>query len=409
MMFDGALESLLREIGSTASGLGLTAWAVGGAARQHLTGEILKDIDTAVEGPATGLAERLASAWGAEVTAHDAFGTVTLVRPDGLSVDIAPTRTERYPAPGALPVVAPASIEEDIARRDFTVNAIAVCLKPDRFGEVYDPTGGREDLNRKVLRILHPGSFRDDPTRLFRAARYAVRYDLALSAETDEAALAGNVMSLSSDRRRAEVEHICGEMRWAEMLVWLNRWGIWRTLSEGWEPALSTLCRMDTVLNWAGRTLAGDHATRKMRYLALCFHAPQALATALSVRPEEQDILTRARAVLESLKDPQDGPWYREMDNHPVEALLAALTAIRRDPQKLRLTRYLAEIRHRVLEITGNDLISAGARQGPELGAALRLTLDALRAGGVSDRSSQMKHALRVYREMVKSDTAGDS
>lgn len=409
MMFDGALEPLLREIGITASGLDLTAWAVGGAARQHLTGETLKDIDTAVEGSAVGLAERLASAWGAEMTAHDAFGTVTLARPDGISVDIAPTRTERYPVPGALPVVAQASIEEDIARRDFTVNAIAVCLKPDRFGEVYDPTGGREDLNRKVLRILHPGSFRDDPTRLFRAARYAVRYSLEPTAETDTAVEQADVRSVSTDRWRAEVELICGETRWAEMLVWLNRWGIWRMLSEGWEPALSTLHRIDTVRNWASKTPAGGYPAPELRFLALCFHAPQALATALSIRPREQDILIRTRAVLESLEGSEDGPWYREMDNHPEEAFLVALTAIRRDPQKLRLTRYLAEIRHLVLEITGNDLISAGARPGPELGAALRQTLDALRTGVIGARSSQLMYALKVYEEIVRPDNAGDS
>lgn len=409
MMFEMGLERLLRKIGIAADDLGLTAWAVGGAARQHLTGEILKDIDTAVEGPATVLADRLATAWGAEMTAHDTFGTVALTRPDGISVDIAPTRIERYPAPGALPVVAPASIGEDIARRDFTVNAIAVCLKPDRFGDVYDPTGGREDLNRGVLRILHPGSFRDDPTRLFRAARYAVRYGLEPTAETDTAVEQADVRSVSSDRRRAEVERICAETKWAEKVVWLNRWGIWKTLSEGWEPALSTLHRMDTVRNWASKTPAGGYPAPELRFLSLCFHAPQALATAVAIRPREQDILTRARAVLESLEGPEDGPWYREMDNHPEEACLVALTAIRRDPQKLRLTRYLAEIRHRVLEITGDDLISAGARPGPELGAALRRTLDAFRTGVIGGRSSQMTYALKVYGEMVKPENAGDS
>ena len=147
--------------------------------RDLLLGRQRADIDVAVEGEVEALARRL----GGEARTHERFDTAS-VRVDGLEVDLAATRSETYAHPGALPEVRPASLADDLSRRDFTINAMAVPLAGDP--ELIDPHGGLEDLGRGELRVLHPGSFEDDPTRAVRAARYAARYGFALERTTAE-------------------------------------------------------------------------------------------------------------------------------------------------------------------------------------------------------------------------------
>jgi tRNA nucleotidyltransferase (CCA-adding enzyme) len=194
---------------------GAPMYAVGGPVRDLLRGAPSRDADVAVEGDAVALAGRLGAALGgARVTIHRAFGTA-VVRGPGVRIDVAATRRERYPRPAALPIVEPAGIVDDLARRDFTVNALAAALTGRPFGEVLDPFGGRTDLASGLLRVLHPASFRDDPTRLFRAVRYAARLELTIDAATDvlarEAIAAALVGALSGARVRAELVALLGE------------------------------------------------------------------------------------------------------------------------------------------------------------------------------------------------------
>ncbi len=176
---------------------GKPVYLVGGAVRDLLLGRGRADIDLVVEGDAAALATRL----GGEVVEHERFATAKADL-DGHEVDIATARAESYPHPGALPEVQPtAGIADDLARRDFTINAMAIPLRRDP--ELIDPHRGREDLEAGLLRVLHGGSFEDDPTRALRAARYAARFDFELEPET--AALLGraDLSTVSVDRRDA--------------------------------------------------------------------------------------------------------------------------------------------------------------------------------------------------------------
>ena len=184
-------------------------YLVGGTVRDILLGEESFDVDIAVEGDAIALARDLAAALGGRVTPHAKFGTAVVQYGDGERIDVVTTRTEFYDSPGALPTVERAGLREDLFRRDFTLNAMAVSLKPADFGRLVDPFGGREDLEARVLRVLHNLSFIDDPTRIFRAIRYEARYGLRL--EEHSARLArgtiemGLVGDLSSARLRDEL------------------------------------------------------------------------------------------------------------------------------------------------------------------------------------------------------------
>src|SRR5206468_8191502 len=168
----------LRQVFDAVAALGERpegVFLVGGTLRDILLGEENFDVDIAVEGDAIAFARALAATLGGRFTPHEKFGTAVVLYGAGERVDVVTTRTEFYDAPGALPTVERAGLREDLYRRDFTINAMAVSLKPIDFGHLVDPFGGRGALEQRVLRVLHNLSFIHDPTRIFRAIRYQSR------------------------------------------------------------------------------------------------------------------------------------------------------------------------------------------------------------------------------------------
>ncbi|MBI3292575.1 MAG: CCA tRNA nucleotidyltransferase, partial [Elusimicrobia bacterium] len=174
----------LRQVGREAKAMGLNAFLVGGTVRDLLLKHPSGDPDIVVVGNPEPLVRRLGARWRATVLPHPQFLTFVLTFPDGTHLDVATARGERYETPAALPQVSPASIEEDLWRRDFSINALALGLNPSAWGQLLDPTGGLQDLQQLKIRVLHARSFWDDPTRIFRAARFAGRYQFTLEAQT---------------------------------------------------------------------------------------------------------------------------------------------------------------------------------------------------------------------------------
>ena len=159
-------------------------YLVGGTVRDLLLGEPSFDVDIAVEGDAIALAEALAQALGGRVRTHRKFGTAAVFYGERGRVDVVTARTESYDAPAVLPSVEHAGIHDDLFRRDFTINAMAVSLREDDLGQLVDPFGGRTDLEARRIRVLHARSFVDDPTRIFRAVRYENRLGFRMDEET---------------------------------------------------------------------------------------------------------------------------------------------------------------------------------------------------------------------------------
>src|ERR1041385_7516179 len=160
---------LLRELGNLADKSGMALYLVGGVVRDLLLKGKNWDLDLTVEGDGIAFARAVSERYGSGLAVFERFATSRLVFPEGLKIDIATTRRESYAQPAALPDVEPASLKEDLYRRDFTINAMAIQLNTAQFGRFYDPYGGRQDLRAKTLRVLHRCSFRDDLTRIFRA------------------------------------------------------------------------------------------------------------------------------------------------------------------------------------------------------------------------------------------------
>lgn len=357
---DPALDRLREALGGT------PAYLVGGSVRDALLGGETIDLDVAVEGELEPLLERL----GGALREHARFGTAT-VEIDGRRVDLARTRAERYHRPGALPEVEPAGIEQDLARRDFSINAIAVPLTGP--SEPIDPHGGRADLESGTLRVLHPGSFGDDPTRALRGARYAARFGLRPDPQT--AALLGQVelSDVSADRRRAELARLAAEPEALAAFDLLDRWGV-LPLGRERRELLSRVSALLDAEPWAGELDRTD-----------------ALLAAAEAGEGE---LERARELAGADPgSPSEG--FRLARGKPARALLLA-----RALGGEWIDEYLADWRPATLAIGGDDLLAAGVPAGPPIGRGLRAALDALLDGRVGkDPEEQLRIALAAARD----------
>jgi len=220
----------LLPIAELAKREGVELFVVGGSVRDGLLNRSTRDIDLVLESDPVAFARACERKWGGQWESFGRFGTVRMRLNDGLRLDLARARTEQYRSPAELPIVRPASIIEDLARRDFSVNAMAALLTPKGLGELLDPHGGEADLKARRLRVLHARSFQDDPTRLFRAARYAGRLGLRLEAGTrrlvDEAVAGRYPARLSRERVRQELVRLLEEKDPAAAMRLARNWGI---------------------------------------------------------------------------------------------------------------------------------------------------------------------------------------
>jgi tRNA nucleotidyltransferase (CCA-adding enzyme) len=357
-----AIEAL-REIAGR-----VPAYLVGGVVRDLLLGSDGVDFDVAIEGDT----EALVDLSGFELEREGLFLTGRLIR-DGLRIDVARARAEVYPRPGALPEVRPATISEDLARRDFTINAMAFPIAGG--DELLDPHGGLEDLRGGLLRVLHPASFVDDPTRALRAARYATRFGFELDSETEMGLRAADLSTVSDDRVQNELKRIAEESDPAAVLRRLLDWRVMPALDPQAPDRVTEVARLavqEPWRGWAGRELAV--------LLAITRPLPQIreLAAATPERPSEAARLAEA--------------W------DPAQLLVARALGAE------WLDRYAAEWRHVGLEISGEDLIQAGVREGPAIGRGLEAALSGKLDGELSGREEELRLALAVARGEIAED-----
>ena len=249
-------------------------YLVGGALRDLLRGAEAVDLDLAVEGDARSVARTLADRLGGSAREHERFGTATVRAPD-LVFDLATTRTESYDEPGALPRVEAATLGEDLRRRDFTVNAMAAALAGDDLGHLYDPHGGLTDLHAGVVRILHPASFLDDPTRLLRAVRYETRLSFRMddgSERAARAAVAEDALSaVSGARIRDELMDLLAEHEAPTAVARLRDLGLHHSL----HPALEPDPELVASASLGAAAIGADRALASLA--ALVAGAPEAL------------------------------------------------------------------------------------------------------------------------------------
>lgn len=224
--------SLLKRIGAIADEQKLDIYLIGGIVRDFFLNRPNEDIDIVVEGDGVAFAKTLQRKLGGDVTVHDAFQTATWTTENDLNIDIVTCRTEYYEAPGELPTVVPSNIREDLKRRDFTINAMALRLNESAFGELLDYFQGERDLKEKKIRILHTLSFIEDPTRIFRAVRFALRFGYELTEQTERLAIdaAPMLRQISAERIYRELEILFAEGLCLNAMKLLDRLGVWQAL-----------------------------------------------------------------------------------------------------------------------------------------------------------------------------------
>jgi tRNA nucleotidyltransferase (CCA-adding enzyme) len=341
-------------------------YVVGGAVRDALAGATPHDLDLVVECDALGVARRAAARIGGELLVHERFGTAT-VAADGYELNLAAARRETYAHPGALPdVELGATIEEDLGRRDFSVNAIAVALED---GRMIEWPGARADLAAGVLRVLHGRSFADDPTRMLRLVRYAHR--LGFAAEPGTAALVDPALlaTVSGDRLGAELRLLMGE----GALGALGALG--PALLPGFAPP-PALPRAPLAALAACCTRVPDLAGR---------------LDALGFTAHDRKVVVAAATAELDLAGASDAELWLALRRLPPEA--AEVVAAGDGPAAEAARRWLDDVRHRALDITGDDLVAAGLT-GPAVGAGLDAAMVALLDGRAPDRDAQLAAAL---------------
>ena len=377
------------------------AYLVGGAVRDLLRGASAVDLDVAVEGDARATARTLAERLGGQAREYERFETAT-VRAGKLHVDLATTRRETYPRPGMLPVVEAAALAEDLERRDFAINAMAVGLSGDDLGHLYDPCGGVADLQARTIRVLHEHSFLDDPTRLLRAVRYEVRLGFAMDRLTERLARAavaiGAPATVSGARVRDELMELLGESESPSAVERLRDLELARALN----PELDPDPELVASAALGARAIGADRGVAALA--ALIAGAPRRLDPWLGelyLQAGQRDAAARAARVA-----PRIAAELREREHAPSElrALLGdeppetlALALAMRAPSE-PILRWVLELRGVRLEIGGDDLIAAGVPEGPELGRALDETLRRKLDGLVAGREAELETALLLAR-----------
>ncbi len=390
---------LVRRAGELAAARGVEIYLVGGVVRDLLQGRASSDLDLVVAGDAIELARTLAAETGGKLVVHRRFGTAK-VRCGNLAIDLAMARAETYSRPGALPRVRPGSIDDDLARRDFTINAMALRLSSGEPGEMVDPFGGQKDLDDKLIRVLHHRSFVDDPTRMMRAVRYEQRFGFRLEPAT-ERLLRRDVTRLgtiSGDRLRHELDLILGEERPENALLRAGEMGL--------------LSRVHYALQ-AGRWLppmferARDVAPTALPALYY------ALMTSRLNVGECVDLITSlkmpaavARAVLDSARLRErlpelDEPGLRPSaacalleEYRPVSVLACAIAEKRKARQKLLLL-YLTEWRDVHPELDARALLEAGVPAGPRMGDIFLKLRNAKLDGKIESREDELSMVRR--------------
>ncbi len=399
----------IREAASEAERLGLEAYLVGGVVRDLLLKKpFSKDCDLLFAGGNVApLAETLAARWKLRHSQYPAFGTHTLLSRDGFHMDIITARSETYAKPAALPAVKRGALSDDLKRRDFTVNAMAVALSAKKRGTLIDLHGGLTDLQKKKIRILHDKSFSDDPTRIFRAARYAGRFGFSIEPGTqkymDDALRRKLIQELSADRVRTEIEKLLAEESPADALALLHRWKALAAIHPklGWNSS---------VARWLGGAASPKEA--KKRGIQSVIALRMALMVASNSRMEAESIIDAlhfTKEVRDRITQPLE--WIEAFRNEaPIQSIpsqtvfpesVCVMETLTRGDDPLKLGKSWVQLQKwqaSAPEMTGRDLQKMGINPGPVYREILvRLRLQKFR-GVLKSRKDEIRFVFDNYR-----------
>lgn len=420
------LLAVVRRAAELAEERDETLYIVGGPVRDMLLHRPQGDLDLLIEGDAIGLAQALANEFGGEITSHQQFGTATLElktngggtetkhatssvprSPSSPSLDFVMARTEFYEAPAALPAVEAASLRHDLHRRDFTINTLAICLNPSRYGRLYDFYGGRRDIERKLIRVLHNLSFLDDPTRIVRAARLAARLNFAIETRTRaliEDAIEYDVLGrITPQRIFNELRLVLNEAEPERALALLEEWHVLSGVHPalGWNETQTAQLRAARAAAWADAPadqvalglVVYPLTTEERAEILARFQPPNTVVNLFADLDRIQEVLPKlaapnlAASTLDTLLNGIDTAAL-----HATELAEGGVVAE-------RIARYLAELRPTRTALNGDDLLQLGLRPGPRVGQLLSELRAAKLDGTLQTREDEERWVTEALRQ----------
>ncbi|MBI4531846.1 MAG: CCA tRNA nucleotidyltransferase [Candidatus Latescibacteria bacterium] len=414
------LKDLCRRIGEVGDAMKMPVYAVGGVPRDVLLGRPTFDLDVVVEGDGIAFAERLVAEWGGRVVPHKRFKTAIVACPDGRKVDVATARRERYEYPAALPVVEPSALTQDLYRRDFTINSMAVQLNHDRYGRLSDFFGGRRDLTLGIIRVLHTLSFIEDPTRILRAVRFEQRYGFRVDSETEHllnSAVEARILEqVPGQRLRDEILLILKEDDPLPALLRLDRFGVFQAISSQWtierERLTSLFREIHRTIDWFDLLYPGQRVEGWILYLlgvveetpangrmSICrrlnFHK-QAMEAVRIVAMEGE----RIEEHLATQDDLRPSRIYRMLSHVPPDVTLFLMARTTHEVVRRRISLYFDRLQVVRTAISGDDLRQMGIPQGPIyrkiLGEVLASRLD----GQVQSKEEELLLSRRLWEHL---------
>jgi tRNA nucleotidyltransferase (CCA-adding enzyme) len=397
----------LEEAGRLAEQSGVAAFVVGGLVRDLLLGHKNLDVDIAVEGDGMAFARLLADHYKGGLKIFERFATAYVIYQDGFKLDVASARRENYAHPTALPTVVSSSIKEDLYRRDFTINALAIHLNNHHFGELIDFYGGRRDLKKKIIRVLHDRSFIDDPTRVFRAIRFAQRFGFRIENNTlrllKQTAANDLIHQLSGPRLRNEVMLLLSEKDPRRAIRRLAEFDLLRFLHSSLKltpPLEALLARIPSAIAWWNKRFPDRSLDHWLVYFiglveGLSDAAIHAMVKRLTIPNRQASKVRMVRSGLSSalrgLSKSRSKPSaaYRLLTVLPDEGFILLVAKARSPNVKRSLTTYLTRYQHVKPSLTGSDFKAMGLKPGPLYKKILDRLLDARLNGEVKTEADE--------------------
>ncbi len=380
--------TLLKTIGEVAEELGYKSFAVGGFVRDLLLKKNNLDLDVVIEGDGIIYAKKLAKKLRGRVRTHERFATAMVVMPDGFKIDIATARLEYYEYPAALPTIELSSIKLDLFRRDFTINAMALQLNPQKFGTLIDFFNCQNDLKHKDIKVLHNLSFVEDPTRIFRAIRLEKRMDFSIAKHTERLIRNAVKMKLfgkaNDPRFFTEIKIILSEENPLPAIERLAQFDLFQFLWPDLKPHLKIDRRFLHILTQAHRSVSwfkllflkenletwvvyllsimGRSGISELRSFCKRFNITQKISTELIRQKEHTDKIANLLARRRAFSNSELFWLFEELSN---ESLLYLMAIARKNYIKRYISNYVTTLRYTSTEITGKKLMKIGYQPGP--------------------------------------------
>ncbi|MCC5909914.1 MAG: CBS domain-containing protein [Clostridiaceae bacterium] len=412
-----AIYSILEIIGETGDLLNKNVYIVGGFVRDLLLGIDNSDLDFVIEGDGIAFAQELNKKLQGELVLHEKFATASIKLGDGNVLDIVSARREYYHFPAALPQIEKSSLWNDLFRRDFTLNCMAIQINKESFGRLIDYFGGLEDIENKQIRVLYNLSFVEDPTRIFRAVRFSSRLGFKIESETKkfiiEAVKNNLINKVSDDRVREEIAYIITEKHLCRSIVLMRDFDIFTALHCDLNISTEIVEKLDSIqesIDYLSGVntievnkkiiivlqLLGNFPTDKLPQIIYKFICNKDAIAEIQVALEEKNIIY----TLLQQEDLDKFVLYNALQKHRLESLIFFYNDCKNPYIKHYINYYMLHLKDIKVHLSGKDLLALDIIPGPIYGEILQSILECKVKGAIHNKNDEIKHAKVIYENL---------